>query len=1363
MKFYALLFWAGLLAGSLSAQAQNCTVNAGTNATVCQNSTLTLNGNASGQFQNSGLTTWSQVSGAPVTLSAPHSLSSGVTGITAGTYEFKLSATCQDGSTVSNNVTYTVAPITSAAAGPDVTLCPGTASLSGSNPGAGTGTWSIVVAANEAGVTIQNPNSPTSAITLSAHAQGSSVLRWTVRQGSCTATDEVVITNRGGLSPVSAGPDQTLSSCYSGTTTATLAGSKAGLGGTSGQEGTWALVSGPNTPVITALHSPTSTVTGLIQGVYILRWTVDGPCVTGMDEVQITVPANTSALTSAGSNSSVNYCDGRTSAVLSAPRAQFAGEAAQWTQVSGPAGAVIAAPSSYNTTVSGLDGSGTYVFRYTITNASGCSSSVTRTIGFSAPPTISITSPSPLMGTCGSSFIPVSYAATGGVRTEFKILSAPTPGFVPNSYFSAATASPYYMTGLTTPGTYVVRFQQVGGTGCATATADVTILVSGTPSPANAGTDQLLGCSITATSLAGNLPTSGTGTWSQVSGPGTAVIADPAHHNSGVSGLVPGAYVFKWSISNGVACAQAESLVKVSVASGLPTTATAGEDAAICYGITYKLSGNTPAANETGTWSVHPSAGVSFSDTHAPRPTVTGLAANTVYTFTWQIANACGSTSDNVVLTTGNVQGPAAANAGADICRITGTPSFVLGATAPAPAGATGIWQQVSGPSSAHLSDAASATPTVTGLANGTYVFEWVTSLNGCTPSRDTVLATVSPGTTISVTPASQDICTSSATLTGNGPASLTGLWSQVGGNGGAVIASPGLNSTTVSGLVPGAYTFRWSVTNGGCGTQTSDAVVRVGTPPSAASAGADQSCLSGSSTSLNAAAPAAGSGAWSQVGGPSQVSITNPLTPATTVTGLGAGTYTFRWTVTNGLGCTPSTDDLVVAVNPPADAGTDLFICNSPTVSLTGNAGSTGTWTQVGTTPATASFAAVTANAAAATNLVPGTYTFRYTLSSQGVACPGSFDDRQVTIRPPATPAVAGADKSLCNVSSFTLAANGPGANEYSSWSLVSGPNTPVFAADPATPNNQLSGAVTGTYTYRWTITGTGGGGCSSSSDIKVAIAPLPSAANAGPNQAICQPTATLAGNAPAAGSGQWVQVAGPATTIANPLLPTTQVSGLIGNTTYAYQWQIRSGSCPASVSGVQVAVTCSNLVLPVTLVRFSAIKEGTSAFLNWETANEEQFSHYVVERSQDGVSYAPMATVAAQGGTANTYAYTDKGLPAGSLYYRLRMVEADGRSSFSKVIRLSATGGSPLAITVSPNPAKTTIALAVENDREGRATISLLDATGKQVWVERRNVPAGSSSLRIGHPAHLGRGLYLVKVEMNQSVITTKCVFEP
>lgn len=1030
----------------ITSHAQNCTVNAGTPQTVCANATLTLQGQVNGSFPGGTPNlTWSQISGPLTTITSPSSSTTTVTGISAGTYVYQISTTCLDGSNISDNVTITVRPIVTANAGVDATYCPGTYALSANSASPGTGSWSVVGTNN--GVTVSTTSSPTSNAVLNPLNSGATTLRWTITQTTsgttCTSTDDVIITNRGGVATVNAGADVTLSNCYTTTHSTTLAASYAGSN-INGQQGTWSQVSGPNTATFSNVNAANATASNLVQGTYVFRWTVAGPCVNGSDDVQVTVPAPTSSLTSMANINTQSFCDGRTSTVLTATQPAFSGETGTWTVVSGAG--TFSNASSYSTTVSSM-GSGTNTYRYTITNASGCTAYKDAIVNNVTAPALTITTASPVTLACGTSNTTINFTASGGTgTTQYRVIAAPAAYTLPTSWSNAGTSN-FSLGSLNYAGTYLVRVMRTGTSDCNAVTQDITVIVSRTPTASNAGTDQLLACNVTATALAGNIPAVGSGSWSQVSGPTTAALADPTQYNTGVSGLVPGAYDFKWIINAGNGCTPSEDIVTVRVANAAPTAANAGADqVSICHTGPVKLNGNAVALNEVGTWTVSPSTGISFSNANDPKATVTGMAANTTYTFTWTIVNGCGSSSDDVVISTNGTQGAGQANAGADRCLASSTTSMTMAATAASPAGAVGTWTLVSGPNTPSITNTASPTTTVTGLAQGTYLFAWSLNVAGCGAVSDTLIATISPTLTTANAGSAQTICAANTTLAANTPSVGTGAWTQVSGPGGATITDPTLNNSTVNGLNPGLYKFRWTISSGAC-SNYNDVSVTVSTLPSAASIAADSTCLT--RTVLNAMTgntPTNGIGTWSQISGPNVATITNASLPTSGLSGLINGNYVFRWTINGGTGCAANSADMNVSVNQPTSTIGNSNFCNTASATLTGNTNITGIWTQA-SGPSSSSIQNVAPNIGTVTSLQPGTYTFQFTPNP--VSGCAALTPRTITLNnnAPATASNAGTNQSLCNVTSFSLSANAP-TTGTGAWSRVSGPNSPSISS---------------------------------------------------------------------------------------------------------------------------------------------------------------------------------------------------------------------------------------------------------------------------------------------------------------------------
>ena len=1217
LRYYLLIFGFIMLT-AVGVYAQNCSVNAGINTTICPGNEFKLQGEFSGLIATSPI--WTQLSGPSVTVSSTTIAGSNATAIVTGfatnvNYVFRITAKCTDGSLVYQDVTYVVSSLGNAAAGTDAYGCPGTPFvLQGSPLGTGeTGKWTRIAGS---GPTIVNDTQPNAILNFAPQSSAApATYRWTVSKttggSTCTSFDDVIVTNMG-TADVSAGADINRS-CYNVTTSAQLNGSFAGTNVLYGQSALWTFVSGPNVPIISNTSIRNPNVTNLVEGTYVFRYTVTGPCKSGSDEVSVIVQPASQNITGAGGNFTTTYCDGRSVILLTGPNALYAGETVKWTKTAGAAGAVITNDESNITTVTGLVGTANtgYTFTYTITNPNtGCTSVGNYRIEYKAPPTISITSNNPVFVTCDITETAIIYAASGGTGTDYALINAPagslretTMGGLNN--YTNAPSSGTILTGFSKIGTYVLRYRRntdSGIGGCIDAYADVTVVVSAAPSAANAGTNQVLACNVFNTALAGNIPTVGTGKWSQLSGPSVAVIVNPLANNTAINTLIAGKYTFRWIISGGDGgCANSQDDVDVIVSSQVPTASVVGSDATICNSTPIFLTGNTPGLNETGRWTVTKNGGlpapeVVFSNINTPNAVASSLANSTTYTFTWTITNSCSASFPGSVvpasytLTTSNIAGPKLAVAGNDFCLASGPVIQLLGNQPTG--GETGTWTKISGPNGITITNPSLYNTTVTGATNGTYVFEWKLEKNNCSPTTDQITITISPAATAANAGLDQNVCGNIVTLTGNTPLVGQGIWTQTEGQGGAVITDVNLPGTTVTGLSDGRYKFVWTITNGACASSVPDEViVNVSSASSIAAAGADQAICNATTATLAATPVTGGIGNWSAVSGPSIPTFANATNPATGVSNLKYGVYVLRWTSRGGVFCPTTQDDVEIIVTQNANAGLDRSLCGANSVTLAGNENSTGTWSFV-SGPAGYTISNVGTNGAIVTGLIAGVYTFKYTLPAVG-SCVATEDEVQITIETAPSPAVAGPDQAKCQLTAenstvFTMSADaissGTGRWVLLDSSLgIPNANNPVIA-NINSPTTTITVSTAGVFLYEWRVENIGGacaGGNANADIVRLTAFKEPSAAVAGPNQlSACSNKVTMAATAPVVGLGTWSVVTKP---VGSPVVvfdainsPNTSINGL-ANGLYTFRWTVTNGSptCASKFADVNVTVT--------------------------------------------------------------------------------------------------------------------------------------------------------------------------------------------
>ncbi len=1179
LQLIPAVFTVALLLISYSTSAQNCTVNAGVGFTVCANEIITLDGGENGLVDVNGV--WSQVGGPSIIIDDPSNLNSTLSGLEAvggSDITLRLTATCDDGSLVFQDVTFTISEVTIADAGSDLGgACPGPSvfTVSGNAPGVNeSGLWT----SSGAGVSIDNPTNPTSDITFDGGTSGVATLTWTITNtNGCQSSDDITVTNFGGET-VNAGSNQSLDNCYSTFQSTTLNASYGG-DGTGGQSGVWTVVDGPNNPTLSDPTSNVSGLSGLTVGTYTLRWTVSGPCESGTDEMTITVAPAEQEITSADAGESMVFCDGRESTVLIGNTPEYDDETVLWQFVSGPSTPTISSPNSVVTEVTGLNGggAGTYIFRYTINNPiTTCNTESEVSIEYITLPALTVNGGNEFVNVaCGGNTATIPYSTVGGENFDirYEIIAGPSL-----QGLTSATGSPIVIPNLVDPGIYTLRVKAVSTTAfgslCPDVSQDINIVISDDPTAANPGTDQVLACGVTSTSLQGNTPVLGTGTWYQVDGPSTATISDVNDPEAMISDLLAGIYEFKWLIDGGVNCPANERTVKISVAPNPPTQAMAGTDESICDGTGYTLNGNPPAETETGQWSVSPSSGIVFSDVTNPNAVVTGFSPSTTYTFTWTITGCLSSTMDDVVIDTDNTNGPIQADAGPDQSCLGGNSTTLAGNN---PGSDTGLWTLISG--SGTIDTPGSFNSTVSSLGVGENVFRWtISNGSGCTDTFDEVTISVNGAVTIASTTPVVDQCISSGgtiDLIGNSITSgETAVWTQTGGPV-ASIANADLTTSTVTFTESGNYTFEYEISNGCASTSIDEVSFQVGISSTAAFAGGDQSiCSPTESLTLAGNTISDGYGLWSVVSSPLELApiITDVFNPGTSVINLTKGTYVFRWTsYSNSALCPTTTDDVTITVDIEADAGDDQQLCGVTETILIGNESTNGTWSEVTSNGAIITQLPESPNIATVSGLTANTdYTFRYALTSAD-DCGNTSDDVLVEVDGFGTDPDAGANQILCGASSFTMGANVI-TEGIGTWVQTEGPATASFVNenDPTTIVNGVS--TPGIYRFSWQVVN---GSCTYESEVIITNNANEVATTSVDQSNICASDAIVSATPTIFSPGTWSEDAGnpESSALSSFVEPNPDFIATTAGT-YTFTWTVDNGPCGMSTDDITLII---------------------------------------------------------------------------------------------------------------------------------------------------------------------------------------------
>ena len=177
---------------------------------------------------------------------------------------------------------------------------------------------------------------------------------------------------------------------------------------------------------------------------------------------------------------------------------------------------------------------------------------------------------------------------------------------------------------------------------------------------------------------------------------------------------------------------------------------------------------------------------------------------------------------------------------------------------------------------------------------------------------------------------------------------------------------------------------------------------------------------------------------------------------------------------------------------------------------------------------------------------------------------------------------------------------------------------------------------------------------------------------------------------------------------------------------------------------------VATANGALPVKLISFEAVAGSGGNKLAWTAADEVQFKEYRVEYSTDGIHFQQAGVVAAAGG--GDYHFNHSISTTQQIYYRLKMVDTDGKFEYSKLVVVRTTDANA-GNFVRPS----VIGNGVLNITLGNTfnSVEIINMAGK--LVHRESIENRVGQVRIASPG-MPAGQYLVRLVGNEKQLTQK-----
>lgn len=217
----------------------------------------------------------------------------------------------------------------------------------------------------------------------------------------------------------------------------------------------------------------------------------------------------------------------------------------------------------------------------------------------------------------------------------------------------------------------------------------------------------------------------------------------------------------------------------------------------------------------------------------------------------------------------------------------------------------------------------------------------------------------------------------------------------------------------------------------------------------------------------------------------------------------------------------------------------------------------------------------------------------------------------------------------------------------------------------------------------------------------------------------------------------------------------------GAAGTTSGASNFGAAAGSNGTLVQNASPFAAAPNsnacLVLPTKLLSFTYAPQGQGLLLQWKVTNELNVKEYILEKSFDGRTFTSVGTVASQNIASGikTYGYPDNAVNNTVIFYRLKVVDVDGKSVYSNIIVYKASYATDNVFAIFPNPVvnKTATVIIPQRLVNKAVTVRVIDTDGKMIYAKQQS--SYTNTLNVNFPATAVRGIVMVQVLADGEVV--------
>lgn len=191
-----------------------------------------------------------------------------------------------------------------------------------------------------------------------------------------------------------------------------------------------------------------------------------------------------------------------------------------------------------------------------------------------------------------------------------------------------------------------------------------------------------------------------------------------------------------------------------------------------------------------------------------------------------------------------------------------------------------------------------------------------------------------------------------------------------------------------------------------------------------------------------------------------------------------------------------------------------------------------------------------------------------------------------------------------------------------------------------------------------------------------------------------------------------------------------------------------------PVITNTATTIVSSASTTTPVKLEYFTANTERNNNVLRWKANCTSVSAEFIIEKSSDGIHFNKMESITAMAVRCQLpFNYSDVNILPGKNFYRIKVIDADGKFYYSKIIALGINKSGIQLQAVANNT------LYYSNTKQQTVQFKIISADGKLVYTDSKTIAAGTGQISLPLK-NLAKGIYTLTVFTTEGILSKRFI---